>query len=166
MWEVSSSCQEPSGNAQCAVVQLEKVVCAPLRRATKHRHNHGRRWQKCPPNAPHEALCLVPMHQIDGWRSPEQVDIMLGVLRGCMALKALLCSRRWCIAVSSKCVEGHTPHQPLTNYIRLLGGLSSIKQRRWRGAQGFMCGTRGQFLPALSVIGHGCGGCCWPVTSD
>ncbi len=31
-----------------------------LRHATKHRHNHGRRRRKCPPNAPHEALRLVP----------------------------------------------------------------------------------------------------------
>ena len=63
-----------------------------LRQAIKYRHNHGRRRRKCPRNAPHEALRLVPTRQIDGRRSPEQADIMLGVLRGCMALKALICS--------------------------------------------------------------------------
>ncbi len=63
-----------------------------LRQATKHRHNHGRRLRKCPPNAPHEALHLIPTHQFDGRRSPEQADIILGVLRGRMALKELLCS--------------------------------------------------------------------------
>ena len=35
---------------------------------------------------------LVLMHQIDGQRSPKQAGIMLGVLRRCMAFKALLCS--------------------------------------------------------------------------
>jgi len=90
MQEGSLSCQELSGNAQYAVVQPEKWFV--LRQATKHRHNHGHRRQKCPPNTPQEALRLVPMHQIDVRRSPEQVDIMLGVLRGCMALKVLLCS--------------------------------------------------------------------------
>ena len=46
------------------------------------------------PNTPHEALRLVPTRQIDWRRPPEQADINLGVLRGCMALKAkaLLCS--------------------------------------------------------------------------
>jgi hypothetical protein len=63
-----------------------------FRHVTKHRHNHGCRRRKCPPNAPHEAVRLVLMHQIDGQRPPEQSDIILGVLRECMALNALLCS--------------------------------------------------------------------------
>jgi hypothetical protein len=61
-----------------------------LRQASYHRHNHGRRRRKCPRNAPHKALRFVPTRQIDGQQSPEQADIMLGVLRGCTALKALL----------------------------------------------------------------------------
>ena len=32
-----------------------------LQQATKHRHNHGRRWWKCPPNAPHKAFRLILM---------------------------------------------------------------------------------------------------------
>ena len=44
------------------------------------------------PNAPHEALRLVLTRQIDGRQSPEQVGITLEVLRGCIALKELLCS--------------------------------------------------------------------------
>jgi hypothetical protein len=62
-----------------------------FQQATKHHHNHGCRRQKCPPNAPHEALRLVLTHQIDGPLPPEQADIIVGVLRGCMALNALLC---------------------------------------------------------------------------
>jgi len=68
MQELSCSRQELSGNTHYAVVQPEKVVRAPA------------------------GLRLVPMRQIDGRRFPEQADIILGVLRGCMALKALLCS--------------------------------------------------------------------------
>jgi hypothetical protein len=52
-----------------------------LRHAAKHRHIHGRKWQKCPPNAPHEALRIVLTPQIDGQQPPEQSDIILGVLR-------------------------------------------------------------------------------------
>ena len=37
-----------------------------LRQATKHHHNHGHRWRKCPPYAPHEAMRLVLTRQIDG----------------------------------------------------------------------------------------------------
>jgi hypothetical protein len=37
-----------------------------LRHATKHRHNHGRQWWKCPPNPTHKALRLVLTRQIDG----------------------------------------------------------------------------------------------------
>jgi len=37
-----------------------------LRQATKHRHNHGRRRRKRPPNATHEALRLVLTRQNDG----------------------------------------------------------------------------------------------------
>ena len=41
-----------------------------LRHTTKHHHNHGHRWLKGPPNAPHEALRLVLMRQIDGRQPP------------------------------------------------------------------------------------------------
>ena len=74
--------------------------------------------------------------------------------------------RQWCITVTSECDEGHTPPQPLTNCIRLLWGSPLIKQRQWCKAQGFMCGTSWQFLPASAVVGHGCDGHCWPVISD
>ena len=53
--------------------------------------DHSRRWQKCPPNAPHEAFRLVPTHQIDVWRTPEQADTIFKGLRGCMALITLRC---------------------------------------------------------------------------
>ena len=90
MGEVSLSCQELSGDTHYAIVQREKVVRAPAGYKTP-----SQPWQpmaEMPPNAPHEALRLVPTHQIDGRQSPEQADIMLGVLSGCVALKALLCS--------------------------------------------------------------------------
>jgi hypothetical protein len=99
-----------------------------LRQATKHSHNHGRRRRKCPPNAPHKALRLIPTCQIDGQRSPEQEDVM-GV-EGVYGPQSASLFRRGCIDVTSECDEGHAPPQPLNNCVRLLRGFSPIEQRR------------------------------------
>ena len=40
--------------------------------------NHGRRQQKCPPSAPHEALCHSLSSLLDEGRPPQQVDLNLG----------------------------------------------------------------------------------------
>ena len=59
---------------------------------THHRHNHGQRWQKWPPNAPNEASSPTMARRTDGRQPPEQVAIILGGVRGCIAIKVLLCS--------------------------------------------------------------------------
>ena len=100
-----------------------------LRHATKHRHDHGRRRRKCPPNAPHEALHLVLTHQIDEQRPPEQSDIILGVLRGCMVLNVLFCSGHDASSKHRSVLRAIHPLNPLKSYIRLLGGSSPINRR-------------------------------------
>ena len=142
MREVSSSCQELSDNAQYAIIQPEKVV--PALAGCKTSSQPWLPMVEMPPNAPHEALRLVLMHQIDVQRSP---------VEGVYGPQSAPLFRQWCTAVTLECDEGNTPPQPL-------------QKRWWRVAKGFMCGTGGQFLLALAVVGHGCDGCCWPVTSD
>jgi hypothetical protein len=115
--------------------------------------NHGRRRQKWPPSAPHEALHPVPMQQMDGRQPPEQVDIIFVVLRVCMALKILqYCGdvHRWNKGV----LQG--PYSPSTTpkNIRLLGGLSPIHSTSWHRAQGLMWGARGKFLPEVAMEPH------------
>ncbi len=66
-----------------------------LRYATKthnHHHNHDQRRRKWPPTAPNEASSPTTTQRMDVRQPPEQVVIILGGVRGCMALKALLCS--------------------------------------------------------------------------
>jgi hypothetical protein len=108
-----------------------KVVRAPA--GIKHRHNHGRRRRKCPRNTPHEALRLVPMRQIDGRRSPEQADIMLGLLRGCMALKALLCSGYDASPYHRSVVRAIYPLNPLKIVSTCSGGHRSSSENDGAG---------------------------------
>jgi hypothetical protein len=70
-----------------------------------------------------------------------------------MAHKVLLCSgndelpQHWSVLRAI-----HTLNSP-KNYIRLLGGLSSIHTSCQRGAQGLVWGTRGPFLPVAVMVG-------------
>ncbi len=87
-----SQWQELSNNTQYARVQLDQSGLGSSHPTPTHNwhhncHNHGCRWQKWPPNAPHEALRSVLMHQMDGWQTSKLVDIIWGGLRVCMALK-------------------------------------------------------------------------------
>jgi hypothetical protein len=54
------------------------------------------------------------------------------------------------------------------NHIRMLGWLSPIQAMHRHGAQGFMWGARGPFLPGAAMVSYGCVGHCWPLeaTSD
>ena len=63
-----------------------------LQNTHNHRHNHGQRQQKWPPNAPNEASSPAKRRCTDGQQSPERAVILLGGVRGCMAIKALICS--------------------------------------------------------------------------
>ena len=124
---------------------------------------------KWPSNAPHEALLLMPMCQIEGWQPPKQADDIVflgGGWQGKCPSKCSFVPTMRCIAATLECFEGHTPPQPPQNYIRFLGGSSPINQRWQRGEQDFMCGTRGPFPPMLAVVGRCCDGGCSPMTSD
>ena len=86
-----------------------------LRHATKHtqRPSHNdRRRRKWPHNAPHEALRLVPMHQIDGRQPPEQGNKIWGRVEMVNVPQSAPLFRRLCITATSECFEGHTPPQP------------------------------------------------------
>jgi hypothetical protein len=102
-------------------------------------------------------------HEWMGDNPPSKRVYFLGGLRVYMALKALLCSgddelpQHWSVLRAI-----HTHNSP-QNYTRLLGGLLPIHLTHWRGAQGFMWGTRGPFLPAAAMVGYGCVGPCWPL---
>jgi hypothetical protein len=114
--------------------------------------DHSRRWRKCPPNAPHEALRPAPSSSLDGWWPPEQADTIFKGLRGCMALihTPML---RWCIiAGTNERFEGHTPPQHPQHYIRLLGGSSPINLTRWNEAQCLVWGITGAFPPSAAMV--------------
>ncbi len=63
-----------------------------LQNTHNHGHNHGQCQQKWPPNAPNEASSPATMCHTNGRQPPEQACIFFGGVRGCMALKSLLCS--------------------------------------------------------------------------
>ena len=94
MQELSCLRQELSGNIQFMWFHRKKVVRAPARYTTHttNIHNHSWRWWKWPPYAPNEASSPSTTCQVDGLQPPEQAGIILGGVRGFMALKALLCS--------------------------------------------------------------------------
>ncbi len=57
--------------------------------STKHNwchnpHNHGHRWQKRPPSAPHEALRSAPTLQMDEWHPPQASGYIFGGCWGCV----------------------------------------------------------------------------------
>ncbi len=138
---------------------------------TKHtwchnRHNLGCHQQKWPLSAPHEALHFAPTLQMNRLQLPEIAGVILGGLRVCMALKALLCSgndelpQHWSVLRAI-----HTLNSPKI-YIRLLWGLSPIHRSRRCGVQGLMRCTKGPFLPAAVMVGFGCVGQCWPMEAN
>jgi hypothetical protein len=103
--------------------------------------NHGRRWQKWPPSAPHEALPSTPTHRMDGQQPPEQVDIILGGVEGVYVPPTLrCCGDASSLEQRSASRVIHTLNPP-KNYIRKLGGLSPIHLTRLRGVQGLMWGA-------------------------
>ena len=63
-----------------------------LQNTHNHHHNHGERWWKWPPNAPNEASSPATTHCMDGQQPPKQAVIIMGRVRGCIAIKALFCS--------------------------------------------------------------------------
>jgi hypothetical protein len=60
--------------------------------------------------------------------------------------------RKFIIAGTKECFEGHTHPQQPQKYICKLGGLSPIHSKHLRGAQCLMWGARGPFLLAAAMI--------------
>jgi hypothetical protein len=100
--------------------------------------DHSRRRQKSPPSAAYIALRPAPSSSINGPRPPEQADIFFKGLRG----------------RNKGALEGHTlPHHP-QNYIRLLGGSSSINLTRRQSVRGqcLVWGIRGGISAAVAKV--------------
>ncbi len=97
---------------------------------------------------------------MDSLQPPELADVILGGLRVCMALKALLCSSDDEPPQHRSVLRAmHTLNSP-KNYSHLLRGLSPLHQTRRHGAQGLMWGAGGPFPLAVAMVGYGCvGGC-------
>ena len=64
-----------------------------LQNTHSHPHNHhGQHQQKWPPYAPNEASSPATTRCMDGQQPTKRAVIILGRVRGCMAIKVLLCS--------------------------------------------------------------------------
>ncbi len=75
--------------------------------------DHGGRWWKWPPSAPHEALRSNLMHQMDGQQPPEQADIILGAVEGVYGPQNTPLLWQCIIAGTKERFEGHThPQSP------------------------------------------------------
>ncbi len=125
------------------MVQPEKVVCALARYKTQLQP-----WPpmvKMPPNAPHEALRLVLMHQIYGRRPPEQGDIILGVLRGCMALIVLLCFGDDVSLLQQSVLRAVHPLNPLKIIYACSGGRHPSIEDSGAGGKALCAALRGDF---------------------
>ncbi len=138
---------------------------------TKHNsrhnhHNHGCRRQKWPPSIPHEALRSTLTLRMNRLQPPKFADVILGGLRVCMALKALLCSGDDELPQHRSVLRAIRTLNPPKNYMRKFGGLSPIHTLCRHGAQGLMWGTRGPFLPATVMVGYGCVRWCWPLEAN
>ncbi len=79
--------------------------------------NHGRRQQKCPPSAPHEALHFTPMRWMDGRHPPEQANLIFGAVEGVYGPQNAP-MLWWCIIARTKeHFESHThPQTPKKLY--------------------------------------------------
>ena len=73
-------------------IRKSGLCSGTLQNTHNHHHNHSRRPWKCPPNAPNEASSPAKLRRTDGRQPPEQAVIILGGVRGCMAIKMHLCS--------------------------------------------------------------------------
>jgi hypothetical protein len=89
---------------------------------------------------------------MDGRQPPEQVNIIFGLLRVCMALKTLqYCGNTSLLEQRGALRAIHTFNNP-QKYTPLLRELSAIHLTHQRGAQGLMRGARGPFPPAAAMV--------------
>jgi hypothetical protein len=88
---------------------------------------------------------------MDGQQPPKIADVVLGGLRVCMPLKALLFSGDDALPQHQSVLRAMHTLNSLKNYIRMLRGLLPIHSNHWSRAKGLMWGTRGPYLPAVLV---------------
>ena len=91
--------------------------------------DHGRRRQKCPPSAPHQALSPTTMHPTNGGQPPKQAGIILGGLRGCIALKTLQCWGNASLPEQRSILRATHHLNPPPNISACLGGCRPSVQR-------------------------------------
>jgi hypothetical protein len=111
-----------------------------LQNAHNHHHNHGQRRRKRPPNAPNEASSPARTHHMDGRQPPKQVVIILGGVRGCMAIKVLLWPQHWDVL---RAIHPLTPPKIIT---ACLGGLPPSSNDKGAGHKA-SCGAQGGHFP-------------------
>jgi hypothetical protein len=98
------------------------------------------------PCAPHRRIKLM------GDNPPSKGIYFLGLLRVFMALKTLRCCGDSSSPEQRSALRALNTLTPPQNYIRKLGGLSSIHLMHQRGAQGLIWGARGPFPPAAAMV--------------
>jgi hypothetical protein len=98
------------------------------------------------PFAPHRRIEWM------GNNPPSKRISFLRLLRVCMALLTLRCCGNASLPEQRSTLRGIHTLNPPKNYIPYLGGLSPIRWKHRRGAQGLMWGARGPFLPAAAMV--------------
>ena len=120
-----------------------------LRKATNTHnncHNHGCCRRKWPPNNSNEASSLTMTCQMDGQQPPEQADIIWGEVRGCMALKALLCSRDDALLHYWSVLRAiHLLNPPSLKLYLLAWGVAAHQAKTTAWVPRLHVGTRGHF---------------------
>jgi hypothetical protein len=114
--------------------------------------DHGHRWQKCPPSAPHEAFCSTLTPQMDGQPPPKQADKIFGAVEGVYGPQNTP-MLWWFILTGTERFEGHThPWPPPPNTSSSSGGCHpSI--RSIGAEQKASCGVLGgHFLLAAAMV--------------
>ena len=122
----------------------KKMVCAPsgtLQNTHNQRHNHGQRQWKWPPNTPNETSSPAMTHCTDRRQPPEQAVIILGGVRGYMAIKALHCSSNDASPHHRSVLRAIHPLTPPEIITACLGGLSPSSDDKGAGCKA-SCGAQ------------------------
>ena len=140
----------------CLVRREKSGSCSgTLQNTHNHRHNHGQRRWKWPLNAPNEASSPATMRCTDGRQPPEQAVIILGGVRGCMAIKALPCSGNDASSQHRSVLRAIHPSPPNKIITACLGGLPPSSDDDGAGRKASCGAQRGHFCrrrPWLVVV--------------
>jgi hypothetical protein len=103
---------------------------------------------------------------MDGRQPPKIVDVVFGGVEGVYAPQSAPLFRRWFIATTSECFEGHThPQQPQKLYLLAWGVVAHLFDALEQSNRP-MWGTRGPYTPAAAMVGYGCVGRCWQLEAN